>query len=416
MEHDALISGALYAIKQFIKSSEWRVEEYQGVNKPADAAEKAEFLRSCLDDLAKPWSETLDEILSYLTYGFSVHEIVYKRRLGPEQTNKKYKSKYNDGFIGWRRLPIRSQDTVTEFKFDDHGDLSAIRQEDFWNKIDTWIPENRFLLFRTTSYKDNPRGLSVLRSAYRAYYFRRNLEVQEAVGVERNLSGIPVIRVPSELLAADADDDAKKLRRMYELLGSQLKKNDQSYVLMASDIYGNEDTGTGQYIYNIELLSSNGSNNVNVSPIIERYDRRIMQSMASDVVLLGGQSVGSYSLASSKMDVFTTALVSYLDNIASQFNEKAIPELFRLNGWDATKTPKLVHDGIDDTNLEAIGKFLKDAAGAGFITPDEGIENTLRDWSGFENIKQDGEGSVMERARQSQKITEEATEASNREE
>jgi cold shock CspA family protein len=116
------------------------------------------------------------------------------------------------------------------------------------------------------------------------------------------------------------------------------------------------------------------------------------------------------------MDVFTTALVSYLDNIAVQFNEKAIPELFRLNGWDATKTPKLVHDGIDDTNLEAIGKFLKDAAGAGFITPDEGIENTLRDWSGFENIKQDGEGSVMERARQSQKITEEATEASNREE
>jgi hypothetical protein len=408
MEHDALISGALYAIKQFIKSSEWRVEEYQGVNKPADAAEKAEFIRSCLDDLAKPWSETLDEILSYLTYGFSVHEIVYKKRLGPEKTNKKYRSKYNDGLLGWRRLPIRSQDTITDFRFDDHGELTHIRQQDFWNKVDAWIPDDRYLLFRTTSYKDNPRGLSILRSAYRAYYFRKNIEIQEAVGVERDLSGIPIIRVPSEILSPEADESQKKLRRMYEVMGQQLKRNDQSYILMASDIYGNEDTGSGQYIYNVELLSSSGSRQVQTGPVIERYDRRIMQSMISDHMLLGGQSVGSYSLASSKVDAFKTSLVSYLDNIAAQFNEKAIPELFRLNNWDATKTPKLVHDGVDDTNLELIGKFLKDASSAGFITPDEGIENTLRDWSGFEKVKQDGEGSVMERARQTQKITEES--------
>ncbi len=150
MEHDALINGALYAVKQFIKSSEWRVEEYQGPDKPADASEKAEFLRTCFDDLAKPWSETLDEILSYLPYGFSAHEIVYKKRLGRHR-NKKYRSKYNDGLIGCRKFPIRSQDTITDFKFDDHGELTHIRQQDFWNKVDTWIPDNRFLLFRTTS-------------------------------------------------------------------------------------------------------------------------------------------------------------------------------------------------------------------------------------------------------------------------
>jgi len=409
MEHDALISGALYAIKQFIKSSEWHVEEYKGPDKPSEAAEQAEFLRTCLDDLAKPWSETMDEILSFLTYGFSVHEIVYKRRLGVHQTNKKYKSKYNDGMIGWRRLPIRSQDTITDFKIDKHGELSEIRQQDYWNGVDTWIPEDRFLLFRTTSYKDNPRGLSVLRSAYRSWYFRREIEVQESIGIERDLSGIPVIRVPSEILSPDADDNQKKLRRQYEIMGKMLKRNDQSYILMASDIYGNEDTGTGQYVYNVELLQSSGSRQVQTGPIIERWDRRIMQSMATDVILMGGQSVGSYSLASSKMDVFTTALVSYLDNIAAVFNEKAIPELFRLNDWDSTKTPRLVHGGIDETNLESIGKFLKDAAGAGFITPDDSVENTLRDWAGFEPLSQDGEGSVMDRARKRKEIAEEST-------
>lgn len=407
MEQDALISGALYAVKQFIKSADWRIEEYDGPNKPANAAEHAQFVRTCLDDLAKPWSETLDEILSYLPYGFSVHEIVYKKRLGLNQTNKRFKSKYNDGLYGWRKFPIRSQDTITDFKMDEHGELEEIRQQDFWNRTDTWIPENRFLLFRTTSYKDNPRGLSILRSAYRSWYFRKNIEVQEAIGIERDLSGIPIIRVPSEILDPDADENSKKVRKMYETMGAQLKRNDQSYILLASDIYGGDETGTGEHIYDVELLSSSGSRQVNTGPVIERYDRRIMQSMLTDFLLLGGQSVGSYSLASSKVDAFKTAIVSYLDNIAQQMNSKAIPLLFEVNGWDATRTPKMVHDGVDTVDLSGLGQFLKQAGEAGFITPDEGIENQVRDWAGFEKMKYDGEGSVLDRARAQQKMNEE---------
>lgn len=409
MEHDALISGALYAVKQFIKSSTWAVKEYEGADKPADAAEQANFLRTCLEDLAKPWSETLDEVLSCLTYGFSVHEIVYKRRLGRQQTNLKFKSKFNDGLIGWRKFPIRSQDTITDFKFDDHGELTHIRQQDHWNGTDSWIPDNRYLLFRTTSYKDNPRGLSILRSAYRAYYFRKNIEIQEAVGVERDLSGIPIIRIPSQLLAADATPEEKRLRSMYERMGSQVKRNDQSYILLPSDIYGNEDTGTGQFVYDVELLSSSGSRQVNTGPVIERYDRRIMQSCLTDFLLMGGQSVGSYSLASSKVDAFKTALTSYLDNIASQMNEKAIPLLFEANGWDSSKCPRLTHDGVDATDLAGIAQLLKAGGEGGFLTPDDNIENSIRDWAGFEPLSQDGEGSIMDRARQRKEILEESS-------
>ena len=89
MESDALISGALYAIKQFIKSAEWKVEEYNGPDKPADAKEQAEFLRTCLDDMEKSWSDVLEDVLSFLTYGFSVHEIVYKKRLGMQPPGRK---------------------------------------------------------------------------------------------------------------------------------------------------------------------------------------------------------------------------------------------------------------------------------------------------------------------------------------
>ena len=61
--------------------------------------------------------------------GFSVHEIVLRRRL------KSKGSKYNDGYIGIKALPIRSQNTIINgFLYSDDGrKVVAIRQ--YLNKI-----------------------------------------------------------------------------------------------------------------------------------------------------------------------------------------------------------------------------------------------------------------------------------------
>ena len=399
METDALISGALFAIKQFIRSAEWKVEEYKGPDAPSDSKEQRRFLEECLEDLRKSWGDYLTDILSFLPYGFSVHEIVYKKRLGMNPPGNRERSKYNDAKIGWAGFPIRSQDSIDEFETSPRGELINVHQKDYWNKIDVKIPYDKFLLFRTSSYKDNPYGQSVLRGAYRAYYFRKNLEVMESVGVERNLQGIPIIRVPHELLAADADDNAKQLRHMYETMGKLLKKNDQSYVMLPSDIYGDGQNGSGQRIYDIELMKSDGSNLAAISPLIERWDRRILQSCLADVLLVGGQSVGSYSLASTKADMFRNAIETYLDTIADEFNERAIPKLWEFNGWDSSKTPRLKHTGIEKIDVTPLADLLKKAGEAGFLSPDENIENYLRDIIGVAPMQVDGQGGVMERAR-----------------
>jgi len=399
METDALISGALFAIKQFIRSAEWTVEEYSGVEAPDDTKEQKLFLEQCLGDLSKTWGETLTDILSFLSYGFSVHEIVYKRRLGRNAPGNRESSKFNDGKVGWSKFPIRSQDTIEKFNTTKKGDLESVEQHDYWNQVKAKIPADRFILFRTSSYKDNPHGQSILRGAYRAYYFRKNLEMLESIGYERNLAGIPVIRVPHEILSADADDDEKALRRTYETMGKLLKKNEQSYVMLPSDIRGNGENGSGEHVYDISLLKSDGANTANISPVIERYDRRILQSMLADVLLVGGQSVGSYSLASTKADMFTHAISSYLDVITEQFNDKAIPLLWEMNGWDASKAPRLKHTGLDKIDIQPLADLLDKAGKSGFIQPDDGIENYLRDAIGVPHAQTEGDGSVMERAR-----------------
>lgn len=63
-------------------------------------------------------------------FGFSFHEIAYKKRLGTQpsitrkflapgqQPEELPSSDYDDGRIGWRRLPIRGQETILKWFFD----------------------------------------------------------------------------------------------------------------------------------------------------------------------------------------------------------------------------------------------------------------------------------------------------------
>lgn len=397
MESDPLISGALFAIRQFIRSSHFTVEQYKGEDAPADAAEQKRFLEQCLDDLNTPWSTFMDNALSMLPYGFSVHEIVYKRRLGRDNPDKRKRSKYNDGKLGWRAFPIRSQDTIEEWGIDNYGDLEWVRQVDHWQGVDVKIPKDRFMLFRTSAYKDNPQGRSILRSVYRGYYSRRQFEIQEGIGVERDLSGLPVLRIPSEYLSEDATEEQKQVAQQYAQMGSRLKRNEQGYLLMPSDIYGTEDSSSGDYMFDVDLLSSSGGRQVDTTSVIERYDMRMMQAMLTDFLMLGG-SVGSYALSSNKVMAFVTAIESYLDVVAEQFNNHAIPLLWEANGMDPATAPKLVHSGVENIDLEVLGNFLKNVGASGLMTPNSDTENAIRERAGLPKIDEDSEEAMAARA------------------
>jgi len=381
MENDPLIGAAILSINQFIMSSQWSVVKCDDPDLPkAEAEKQAEFLRQCMfEDMERPFSEVLSEILSFLVYGFSFQEIVFKIRAG-KNSNPLLDSKFNDGKFGFRDFPIRSQDTIDDFNIE-NSRLKSIHQQDYWNNVDVDIPISKLLHFRTTSYKNNPMGKSILRNAYRSYYFRRNLEVQEGVGVERDLTGIPVIRIPAKYLSSDASDSQKAMVSKLQRVGTSLKRNDQSFIMLPSDMHG--EAGDGKYQFDISLLSSPGTRQLGLEQTIQRHDMRMMQSLNAGFIMIGTQSVGSFALSSNLISAFTTSIVSYLDVVANQFNNKAIPLLWEANGWDINKCPKLVHDGIEKIDLEALGKFLKAAGEAGYLTPDEEIEQNIRERAGL---------------------------------
>ena len=71
------------------------------------------------------------------------------------------------------------------------------------------------LLFRTQTHKNNPEGRSILRNAYRSWYFKKRIEEIEGVGIERDLAGIPIAYVDPAIMSAGATADQQAMLRSY---------------------------------------------------------------------------------------------------------------------------------------------------------------------------------------------------------
>ena len=93
------------------------------------------------------------------------------------------------------------------------------------------LPIERSLLFRYRHYKDNPEGLSMLRTSYRPWYYKKRLEEFEAIGVERDLAGLPIVKVPGEMLRAKPGTDQAKIVEAFKKLVRSVRRNEQEGVV-----------------------------------------------------------------------------------------------------------------------------------------------------------------------------------------
>ena len=92
----------------------------------------------------------------------------------------------------------------------------------------------------------------------------------EAVGVERELAGIPVARVPAEYLSPEASDNQKAFMGELQTILRDVKFNDQGYIILPSDTYPDKDGApTGERLVDVQLMSSSGTRNIDIDPIIQ---------------------------------------------------------------------------------------------------------------------------------------------------
>ena len=361
-DNDPIIGAILTAMTMMLRSIEWRVED------GSDAS--TDFVRSVLHGMDdKSLEEFIADVLTMLPYGFSLFEMVPRRDA--------------DGMVRMKKLAGRAQWTIDRFETRENGDIPGVWQVAAQRNV--YIPYSKLLHFRTTSIASEPSGRSVLRSAYTSWRAQNNIKYFEGVGIERELNGLPVVRIPSEFMSSDASDAQKALFNQMKTIARDVKRNEQGYIILPSDRFTDDDGKlTNNLMVEFDLIASRGTRDIDTGKVITRYQQEIAQSAMADFVMLGMNDRGSFALSQSKSQLFLKALEGYADTIAAQLNRKLLPYLWELNGMNPDDMPKIVRGRIAPVDLEELGQFIQRLALSGVdLFPDEGLEKHLRDVAGL---------------------------------
>ena len=376
-DNDSTIGSIMYATEQVLRDVEYHIEP---ANDSDEAKKEADFVKSILEDMEHSVDDHVSEALSHLTFGFSIFEVVYKRRRGPDfRTGKKY-SKHSDGRIGVRKLASRAQWTIERFDVDKTtGDVLGVRQEQNYGIKSLFIPANKILHYKTTNTNNDPSGRSILRNAYTSYQYLKNLQNIEAIAVERELHGVPIGRISAEYLSPDATTDQVSVRSQMEKILRDLKFNEQGYALLPSDVYRDADgKPTNQRIVDIELITSNGTRNIDINPIVNRYQHDIARSVMAEFLMLGAGANGSYALSKSKTDLFLRSMESYINSIFDVLNKQLVEPLWHMNGLNFDLMPKICAGDVAPHDLRELGSYLRNLNGANIdLSDQDDIVNAL---------------------------------------
>ena len=372
-DNDATIGAMLMAVQMILRSVKIYVEPAE------DDVENfySEFVEEDMNGLEQKWPELISDVLSMLAFGFSIFELTYYKR--------------QDGMIGTKKAAPRTQETIERWDIDEAtGDVKGFWQQPPFGGSTIYIPISKCLHFRTTLNRNNPEGRSILRNAYKNYHFIKNIQMIEAIGIERDLSGLPVLKVPSEVLT-NPEHAAKK--QAYQSLVRDVKNNSQGGVVLPSEPWPDSEgrpSGTAQY--ELMLLSAEGTKSVDADKVIKRHQGDALRSVLADFLMIATSGKGSMALSKTMTELFYGAIEGYMGSICAEMDRRYIDNLWQFNGFPEEMKPCFKYGAIKPVDLVELGDFISKMAGAGFLLNDEETENVIRDVAGLPEANRDGLG------------------------
>lgn len=391
MSYHSTVNAALTLYSNLIGKVQWKFLP------PPDATEEeknqAKIINEMMHDMEHTWGEFIGDVMSAQVFGFSVHEKVFRRRL------KESGSKYNDGLIAWKKLPIRNQETIEKFIFSDSGnEIKGVKQDltlvhDMYNRYSmrtdktVILPRSKFLHFRVGRHKGDPYGKSPLRDAYLAWRYLTIVEEIESNGVAKDLVGFPVLKLPPIYLSPDATPEQRSIRTYYENVMRNLQINQQSALILPNAY----DPETNKPLFELSLLSLDGKKGMDTDKIKSYYKNLILTSLFADVLVLGQGATGSFALGQIKNSLSGSAAEALLDSFTEVINQDLIRHTYELNGWDVSRMGRMDYENLEADDLETESKFWQRIASVGLVEVDRAVLNRIRSIAGVEPLPDDQE-------------------------
>jgi hypothetical protein len=385
MRNNPTVGAAMNVYRMMMSRVQWNVEPPEG-GSDVDIA-RAKVIESMMSDMEHSWSGFIESVIPYLEYGFAINEIVLRRRL------KRNGSKYNDGLVGLKKLAPRSQDTINGWIFSDDGaDLIAIEQSirnvenpnRFANRKNIngmlEIDRAKFLLFSASATKGNPEGNSIYKNIYLAFKQLTLLQNQELLGIAKDVQGILKIGIPPRYLDPTASAEDKATLAAFQQIIDNYNAGTQRGLLVPLM----SDPETKAPLFDYSLLESKGLAKYDTEAVIKRLQGDILSALSVDILKLGAEGGGSFSLAESKSSVLALAIDYRLREIAEVLNSHLMRTLYEMNGWDTSNMAKFSYADIEEVSLEDFSKAIQRVFSTSAIEVDRGVLNRIRKVLGME--------------------------------
>jgi len=352
---DAQIFATLLAMELPIRSTLWSIEP--GETEQADGeyiitdqdyiisnfVEKALF-----EKMEITWDDFLRQVLTMLPFGFSLFEKVFK---------------FDGDKIVLKKLAQRLPWSIMKWETADH---QAGVQQSLWTQAPNGnsmpsIPADKLVRFTFRQEWDNYEGVSVLRSAYKHWFIKDALYKFDAVKHERQSVWIPVITMPKGATAADKAEA--------EAILENLSSTESTYIVLPGEDW------------KFEFADLKAGTQSKMDESIAHHNREISKNILAQFLELWASGAWSYALSEDQSSLFLLSLTAIAKQIAEKLNRDLIKQLVDLNFTlsENQSYPKLKYNKLGEVDYTKLSSALSTLAGGGLITPDEDLEDYLRD-------------------------------------
>jgi phage gp29-like protein len=339
---DATVRATLQVCKLPILSTAWSI---QPASDDKQDIEIADFVRRELMERNIVWHDFLREGLTMFDFGHSVAEKVYEMT---EFEGKK--------LVGIKKISYRKQTTIQQWEL--ANGQPGIRQLLVTGST-VEIPMQKLIVFIHDKEGDNYEGVSLLRYAYKHWDIKDKLDRINAVALEKQGVGVPLLKHPADADQADIDKARAALR--------QFRANEEAY----------QEIPMG---WELEMLDMKASTTKEIIPSIQYHDRQITMSVLAQFLTLGGDSgSGSRAVSQDHSKLFLLSEEATAKNLQTSIQEQLIKQLCDLNFSNLPNGyPKLQFAKIGDEDIATLADAVQKFTSAGVLTAEPGIEKHVR--------------------------------------
>lgn len=336
---DGAIRGSLRQFKGPILSANWSIV-------PASQSPRAKAIAEDVRDnlfggLVNPWSSVLEQILLMCDYGFMVMEKVWTDQAVP-------------GRVTLRKLAPRHPLDVRDWKYDFNGGPDGVVMEPtemsgFQEGI--FIPIEKLVIFSLEPEAGDLRGISILRSAYKHWFYRDTFYKIDAIQKERHGIGVPIIKLPPGFNAND--------KALADEMGRNLRTNERAHIVLPPG-------------WEIMFAKLEGQP-VDCLKSIEHHDRMIWLNVLAVFALDPKSTIDN-------ADMFHRATRYVANTVSATMNHFVIRQFVDINYARNKSYPVLRARRIGEENEDRTRSFtIRNYVGSRVITPDDKLEEQIRE-------------------------------------